>query len=613
MQAQSIVDRYCPDAHTAAISAAAWDPRSGALITADSWGTVAITRPGDVYPAIIFDMGAPVTGAVCVVDGGSLVGVGDDNGTVAVYNTWDGQCVFEDVKEGPAGTQRAMRALSFNPDGTTIATLSIDGIIRIFDIQRWERIANYQGFGGESIEFDNAGERLLAIDSLGQPKLLDLVSHEQIDLEMVPGGVRFARFTRDNSHVVCMGQGGLTLIGLPEGRILSSFSARGSSGMYGIVIDPPGHHIGAITGRSVHLFTVPDLQHVGSEKHGAPDPTGAAFWDARSLAVAGKDGIIYRPNTRPGLEPVISVAGFGDHRVAVHGDKLAVWQKHRQRRPFNAKRRFIEVRIDRDGRLVTALPDDGGGVQVFEARTGKHLFDAGDDTGNTPKMEVGGPMVSCMLNRGGLRWYDLQNNRVFELPWVTTFALSGGGTWIAAVTPQGRVKVIDPATGTDAIPDPEPLADVPIVLVSFVNRRPDMLVLDAEGVLGLYDLTDSVKDRIPAKGRDVLDFNVPVDRLWGITGGQFAAVRFQEPEKGTATVIFVDVQRGEVVSEVPDLLPYAWVDPETGSILQPARGGAILELDMKGREKRVLRALPEGEWISFGPDGVYDKSEGASV
>jgi hypothetical protein len=139
-----------------------------------------------------------------------------------------------------------------------------------------------------------------------------------------------------------------------------------------------------------------------------------------------------------------------------------------------------------------------------------------------------------------------------------------------------------------------------------------MLVLDAEGVLGVYDLTESVKDNVPAVGRDILDLNVDVDRLWGITGGVHAAVRFQEPETETASVIYVDVRNGEVVSEVANLLPYAWVDPETGNILQPARGAAILELDMYGKETKVLRSLPEGEWVSFSPTGILEASEGVA-
>ena len=71
--------------------------------------------------------------------------------------------------------------------------------------------------------------------------------------------------------------------------------------------------------------------------------------------------------------------------------------------------------------------------------------------------------------------------------------------------------------------------------------------------------------------------------------------------------------QGEVVSEVPNLLPYAWVDPETGTILQPARGSAILEMDMEGNESRVLRTLPEGEWISFNARGVVAASENSGV
>lgn len=608
----SLIDRFCASPHAAPVTAAASDPQSGAAVTADAWGTVAITRPGEPYPGILFDMGSPVNGAVAVCQGGALVAVGDDQGTVAVYKTWDGSCVFEDTKEGPVGLTRAMRAVAFNPQATIIATLAIDGIVRIFDIQRWERLANYQGFSGESVEFNERGDRLLVIDTLGQPKLLDLMSQEQLDLEMVPGGIRVARFTPDGKNVVAIGQAGITLLGLPDGRIRNSFSAKGSSGMLTVVIAPQGEAIGAVTGRSVHTFSMPQLQPISSEKHGAVDPTNAAIWDWRGVAVGGKDGLLHRPGAKPSLESVVCCTGFGENRVAVHGERVAVWTGNRQKRPFNAKKRFVEVKIDRDGRLLIGLPDDSSGVQVYEARTGRHLFDAGPDTTDTPKMEVGGSIVACMLTRGGLRWYDLRQNNVFELPWVTTFALSGSGTWLAVVTPKGQVRVLDPATGKDAIPKPERQAEIPIRLVSFVNRRPDMLVLDGDGVLGVYDLQESAKSQAVATGRDVLDLNVDVDRLWGITGGKYAAIRFQVPETSTATVIYVDLHTCEVVSEVADLLPYAWVDPETGDILQPARGAAVMELDLKGKEKRVLRALPEGEWIVFNEKGILDASEGVA-
>jgi WD40 repeat protein len=606
---QSLVDQYCGAAHEAPLTAADYDQTSGAMVTADATGVVAVTRQGETFPGLIFLPAGPIKGAAAISPGGSLVAIGDQNGVIAAFNTWEGTCVFEDYPEEGA-RPRPIKSLAFNRDNVLLASLAGDGVVRVFDISRWEIVGKWNGFSGESIAFNEAGDKILAIDTLGQTKLLDIVSYEMIDLEMVPGGVRVARFTPDDRYVVTMGQGSISLIALPEGRIIQSFTARGNSGMLNIVVSPEGDRVAAITNRSVHIFSLPDLQPLASDHHGAEEPTSAAVWDWKGVGCGGTDGLMHRPGSKPSLPPVLCVGGFGDYRVVTHDTKVAVWTKDRQKRPFTANHRFIETKVDRDGRLLIGLPDDGHGVQVYDARTGRHLIDCGRETADTVKMEVGGPIVCVTLRDGGIRWYDLKNNSVLELPWVQTFALSGSGTWLGVVTPRGEVRVLDPATGQDAIPKPEPLAEVPIKLISFINRRPDMLVLDDEGVMGMYDLTESVTKGIPAVGQDVLDFNVKIDRLWGITGGDYAAIRFQEPENGTATVIYCHLRKGEVVSEVPNLLPYVWVDPETGNILQPARGGALLELDMHGRETKVLRALPEGEWIAFGPRGVLASSEG---
>ncbi len=583
-------------------------------MTADEFGTVAITAPDDRFPSLLFGMGAPVQGAAAISSGGQLAALGDDDGTVAVYKTFDGVCVFEDVREGPAGRARAMRALAFNPSGTILAALSIDGIVRIYDIERWDRLANYQGYGGFSLEFSPEGDRLLLVDENGQPKLLDLLEQAQIDLELLPAPVHTARFIQDGEAIAVLGERGITLLDTAEGRIRQSFAAAGSSGMLTLAVAPDHGEVAAITGRSVHRFALPRLEPVGSDKHGAKPPTSAAFWDDRGIVVGGEDGVLHRPGAPPSLGPVLSCSGFGEHRVAVHANhRVAVWTKDRQRKPFEVEWPFVEVRIDREGRLLAALPDGEDGVQAYDARSGRHLFSAGPDTADTPKMEVGGHILACMRTEGGLRWFDLGENSAFELDWVSTFALSGSGTWLAVVTPGGQVRVLDPATGEDAIPPPQPLADIPVQLVSFVNRRPDLLVLDEHGVLGTYDLSVSVSRGIAAEGRDLVELQVDVDRLWGITGGRHAALRFQDAAAGTASVIYVDLEAGEVVSEVGGLLPYAWVDPETGRILQPARGAAMLELDRWGKESKVLRALPEGEWVAFGRQGVLEASRHADV
>lgn len=610
MEGSTLVDMYCPDAHQAAVTAAALDASSGARITADAYGTVAITQPGQKQPAFVFSVGAAVYGCVAVAKGGAMVAVGDENGTIAVYKTYDGQCVFYDAKDDGTGPERAMRACAFNPQGTQVACLSIDGVVRVFNIARWERVANWNGFAGESVEFDARGERLLVIDTLGQPKLLDMVSQEQMDLQdTVPGGVIVAAFLPDGEHFVTLGMSGLNVLNLPDGQIVNSFSPKGGSQPLNLALSPEGDRVAVASQRSIHTFSLPGLDPGEGWSHNVTDATKALLWDERGVAIGGADARMHHKDEKPSLPNIVCCTGYGDFRIGVYGDRVAVWELNRMKRPFNAKKNFVECKVDRDGRIILGLPDDGSGMQVFEAKTGRFLFTSGPETANTSKMEVGGTIVACMLDRGGLRWWDLKQNNVFELPWVKQFSLSGGGTWLGVTTPKGAVKVLDPATGKDAIPAPEPLASVPAKLLSFVNKRPNMLVLDEEGVLSTYDLSVSVTEGRPAKGRDLLDFQVAVDRLWGITGGKYAAVRFQEPDKGTATVITVDLDTAEVVAEVPNLLPYCWVDPESGYILQPGRGGAIQEFDLYGVERRILRSLPEGEWISFGPSGVMDASD----
>ena len=171
------------------------------------------------------------------------------------------------------------------------------------------------------------------------------------------------------------------------------------------------------------------------------------------------------------------------------------------------------------------------------------------------------------------------------------------------------MRGVDPATGRDAVPAPAPLSDSPVLRLAFVNRRPDLLVLDEEGVLSHYDLGEALRKGQRGEGRDVLTINAPVDAMWGITGGQLCALRL--PEGDHCSILWVDVHAGEVVHEVQGLSPQAWVDAEHGLILEPGRSSALVEREQDGTERRVLRALPDGQWIAFGWRGVLDASEGA--
>jgi WD40 repeat protein len=603
----SLVDRFCPNVHDAPVTAASYDPWSGVLATADSTGVVAVTRQGETAPGLVFQPGAGVTGSLGLIRGGTLLAIGDDDGTIGVYRTDNGEPEFQERREGARGRVRAMRGVAISSEGARVATIAVDGLLRIWDIANGRREIAWQGFGGLSVDFDAHGQRVLCLDAQGQPRLVDLISNQGLPMDRLQMPADRATFSLDGTLVVAAGASGLSLLRVVDGRLVASFATRGGSGILGVVQRPDGQQVGAVSTRSVHVFDMPGLQPIESFRHGAPEPSGAAWWGQTGIRVGGSDGLAHGGEAAA-TGPVTAVGGFGDVRLAAHGTRVQLWNGNRRGRAIEVGAAIRDVHVDRDGRYVLVNPE-GGSVRLFDAATGQSVFDAGPETRGCETVAVGGTVVATLLPQGGLRWWDLGRNRAWELAWPTAMALSHGGTWLGLVTPRGAVKIIEPASGRDAVPDPRPAADVPIRLLTFVNRRPDLLVLDADNILMHYDLAKSARDRQAAQPRDVLQFGAPPDRIWGITGGQFAAVRM--PDGDRSTLMFVDIHKQAVVGELSGAHRHAEVDAELGVVLEPARSAALLEREMSGAERRVLRSLPGNQWVAFGPRGILDASESA--
>ena len=327
----------------------------------------------------------------------------------------------------------------------------------------------------------------------------------------------------------------------------------------------------------------------------------------KELRVAGNDGLMHSGGG--GAGQVTSVGGFGTHRLAAHSDRIALWQGNRRVLEIQTGRSLREVHIDRDGKHILAVPHKGN-IEVFDGETGASVFRPSRETTGSAAVGIGGSVLAVQLAKGGCLWWDLKSHTGFELKWAQSMALSNGGTWLGVVTPRGAVRIIDPATGKNAIPAPTPLADVPIRLISFVNRRPDLLVLDEDGVLGRYELANAIRQGKPGEGEDILTVHVEVDQIWGVTGGKHCVMRL--PEGDTCSIISVDLHSKEVVHEVSDLHRDAWVDAENGLILEPAPGSALLERELDGRERRVLRSLSDGQWLSYDWKSILDASKDAA-
>jgi WD40 repeat protein len=601
----SLADQFCPNVHDCAITAAAHDPVSGVTLTADEGGTIAVQRSGEPSPHLLFRHGTAPIRAATFIKGAMSFAVGDDQGTVALYRTDDGDKQFEETREGARGRVRAMRGVALNPDGSCLAAIAIDGLLRVWDLAHHERRV-WRGFSGATVEFDLRGERLLAMDDEGQPRLTDLGAVQALTLDRLATPAQFARFSRDGTMVVAAGAFGMSLLRTKDGALVASFAAKGGSGIVNLLLSIDGTEVAAITQRSVHRFALPKLDPIASTRHGAPETTGAAVWTRDGIEVGGSDGRLHTGG-KGSLGPVTAVAGTGDRRLAAHGGRVGVWSENRRVAVVDSGFPLRDLQASPDGNLILTVPEDGP-IAVFDARTGTRVFDGGPETSGAPEACMAGGIVAARLERGGCRWWDLEGDRAFALDWPRALAHSDDGRWLAGVTPTGTVQILDPRTGAEATPPPVPLAGVPVRFLAFSGT--DLLVLDHDGVLGRYDLAESVRTGAPARGRDLLTVNVALDRVWALAGGTHCAMRLVEGE--TSTILFVDLEAGAVASEVKGLDRSACVDVESGHVLEPARGSAIVERDRDGNELRVLRSLAEGEWLSFGRNGILAASPAAT-
>jgi len=601
-------NNFCPHVHEGSITAVAYDPESGVVATADLGGTVAVTRRGETTPGLIFTPGGPIQGALSLIRGGTLVAVGDDYGSVGVYKTDSGTPVFQEFRELPGGAVRAMRALCISPTGEKLASIAVDGLLRLWDISQKERITAWRGFGGKALAFDRDGERLLCLNDKGQPCLADLTTQSALALDTLKHPADSAIFTRSNTHIVCAGPSGISLIRVADGKACASFAAKGGSGIVGVTVSPDDTKVAVLTKRSVHIFSLPDLTPETSKKHGAPHPSGFSYWGTNGLRIAGNDGRLHQLGQIPSLGRVGATSAFGQNMVAAHTENITFWQKGSRIGIAQITEEAKGACISRDGQLA-AVYSASGPTKVYNPPSKEPIFTAGDDTIDPEAVAVGGQVVAVMMKNGGVRWWDLSKRTAFKLSWAKGMALSGSGAWLALITPNGGIRVVDTGSGEDIFKAPTPLADLPVIRVCFVNRKPEILVLDRDGVLGKYDLSESLASGESPEGEDVLELECEVNGMWGITGGRYAAIRL--PENNLCSVIIVDVEKSAVVVELPNLHPQTSVNPDTGSILEPVKASGILERDITGKEIRVFRSLPGQEWITYGERGIELASEGA--
>ncbi len=607
----ALADQFCPNVHDHPITAAAFDQTSGTLATADSSGLLAIQRRGEFSPGVQVHTLAPMGSALAVIPGGSLVALGNLHGSVFVYDSQTGEPTFQEQRSGSRGRIRAMHGIAISPEGTRLAAIAADGLLRLWDLTRGRREVAWKGFGGSSIYFDPRGERLLCLDSNGQVRIIDLLTSTSLPMAHLQMNAKRVCFSSDGTMVIALAALGISLLRVVDGQMLTSFAARGGSGLLNLALSPDGSQVAAITQRSVHRFSLPALDPLGSTRHRAPHPSGAIVWTEKGVLVAGSDGLLHNQGSGA-LGQVQVLAGYGGHRILAHGATGAHWYEGKLKRVFKLAHSPSLLSIDRAGWLAASVSPDHA-VAVYDLQEGRPLFRAGAETVGATTLAIGGHVVAVQLASGGCRWWHLKINKVFDLPWVRGFALSGSGTWLAVITPGGAVRILDPASGEDAIPRPETPAAEPAILMAFIDRKAQLLVLDRQGNLLHFDLRTSTNSGLPSQPSTVFRAEGRAEAIWGVPDRPFCVIRTPGETPSTCTMTVIDIPARQVASRLVGLAHGTNVDSEQGVILEPVRSSAVLERELDGREKLVVRSLPDDQWISFNTNGLIGTSPGAGA
>jgi len=541
-------------------------------------------------------------------------------GRVAHRGEWDDRYIVERV--------------AYAPDGKTVATVSLDSTLRLWDVPsmklfRRERLVGEARLSPESITFSqDATSRLLAIAWRGTIELWDVAHFNRtqriaIDARYRPDSLIFS----PDGTILATGEASVgaetRLWRVGDGTLLRQFKSQRNTGLSHMAFSPDGKVLAAIesngplvffdtaTGKELGSFRKELSSGMGfdllADSFSADRPL-AFSPDGRTLAATGSRQSLHFWDLATGkdrlatpeahLGDVVTLACLADGKTVVSGSRdrtVRVWDlaTGRPTSTLPHENWVDSLSVSADG-SVLATGTAWGKVNLWNLKTGEriHTWSVGQKLVQGVTFSGDGSSVIAALNDGTLRCWDVSpgKERPIAQPKLEKFPDQGPGGGLAhvnravfsrdgrsvAMISGGWMQVVDLASG---------------------DRR-------FKEVLGAQFWATKACEFAPSSGSLAIVREVHAGfRAGSLSGSRMVA----------STIVWLDSQTGSVRREIA--IPESGVlalafSPDgqaiaAGTFLtDPARG--IIRI-FRLRDKREIQSIetpcPWIETLCFTPDG----------
>ncbi len=555
--------------HQSDVNTAAFSPDGKYLVTGSSDKSAKLWDAASGSEIRTFTGHTAKINAVAVSAGGRLIVAGDEKGNIKLWDAVSGRKI-QDVTVSDKDPN--IRFLSFSPDGLFFSSITMDGILTVWNVAGGEPVKTVGKL--RSHAFMSSGEVYTSATGADyhQFSLLDISSGNSAgSFRNEKSFIDGMSFSRDGRYGLFMTKEYQTkrilyeLFDIRESKKITSWSMDEGKGFYKVVLSPDGRQ----------------ALSVGTG--------GIKLWDAmtgRELRTLTND-----------LTTFADFSPDGRHLISAGLYAPTLWEtstgrvvRSFMRRPFSS---VYSATFSPDGRQVltsnvNASPllwdiANGKVVKTFKGYSNARSF-------------IGGKYILLTGEDKKLELWDATTQKSFKKLQVAYAAFSRDGLYFAELTSESQIKVREVATGKEILIYTEPAGKIISFMIAANNRY-------------LLAVTDNVAKRIELATGAQESFRWGEAYHWGSgisPDGRIIVVITQSRDFKKTTLILYDVETRREILSYPGVVPassFAF-SPDDSKILFSVEKKLILCDISTGAVLKTFAGHAKTIWdLGFSPGG----------